>query len=130
MWVVDEVLGAGEQVRRGLWHERAQRDLERPGLGRHADVVRAGGVDVDRVPADAGRVVEVAGARAGLEVDRHVLLHDASPTDDPAAFADVRMEREGVGCAVDVGRGDDLGVARPAARAAAPRSGSSAGSRG
>lgn len=64
-----EVLAAGQQVRRRARHQRPQRDLEWPGLRGDADVVRAGGMDVDGIPADAGRVVEVPGPGARLEFD-------------------------------------------------------------
>ena len=86
-----DVLAGGEQVRRratgnrapsGIWNGRVRRA--------DADVVGAGAVDVDRIPADADRVGEVRRPRPGLVLRRDVLLDDRPGRADAPRLADVR----------------------------------------
>ena len=126
-----DVLRAGGDRLRQLGRDQgAERDLEGAGARADADVLRAGTVDVDRVPADAHRVGEVGRPRAGLELRRHVLLDHRPESTDAPRLADVGMLRRGrppcpsrrAAAGARARRGD-----RPLR---APRSAASAGSRG
>src|SRR5262245_15203846 len=61
-----DVLGRRDQVADADGNERAQGNLERAGAAADADVLGAGTMDVDRIPADADRVLEMGRERALL----------------------------------------------------------------
>src|SRR5713226_7361196 len=73
---------------------------------------------VDRIPADADRIVEMPGAGAGLIGSGDVLLDHGRKRPDPAAFPNIRMLAERVLRAKDIGARSQLGESR---RRAGPR---------
>jgi hypothetical protein len=79
-----DVLGRRDQVADAGRDERAEGDLKRPRTAADADVFRAGTMNVDRVPADANRVLEVRSPRSRLKVRRHILLDHGAQRFDAA----------------------------------------------
>jgi len=69
-----EVLRAGDQVAHADRNERAKRYLKGPCSTRDADVVSAGTVDVDGIPAEADGVGERLGASPRLILGGHLVL--------------------------------------------------------
>ena len=103
-----EILARGEEVLDALGDQGAQGDLE--GERSDVDVVLSAGarVKVDAVVADADAVFELVGdlrvfARGLARVDADVVFRDGELRADAAGFADVRVVREAVRLADDVG---------------------------
>ncbi len=92
---------AAIRLSRRIGHQCAERDLERPRAGAHADVVGSRAMDVDRIPADADGIVEMPCSRPRLRARGDILLDDRSHRDDASRFADVRMLRQSVDRAHD-----------------------------
>jgi hypothetical protein len=90
MWVVPILVG-GDEVLYSHRHQGAEGYLKWPGPCAGPDVVGTGLVDIDRVPADADRVVEMFGTGSALVRHGYVLLHDGRERHDPAAFPYVRV---------------------------------------
>ena len=111
-----EVLGPGQEIPHPDRDERPERDLEWPGAAGHANVVRAGIVDVDRVPAEADGVLEMLRPRSPLILRGDLLLDDGLEGAEAPAFPYVRMLAEGIGGVEDVGPGLELGESRRSAR--------------
>ena len=120
-----EIFAGGQQIFHAPWNQRAQRNLKRQRAAIRAVVARRGDVEIHPVAPDAHAVGELGRAHRFLRqpgflharLGRDVLLQHGELRLDAAALADVRIFRQPVRRADDIGPQPQTFPARVAVRA-------------